>query len=369
MGVFKKQGAYWIDYYINGRRKRERIGPDKRLAETVLRKRKVEIAEGKYLDKQRPITTTFDELADAYLQWIMPDMARGIPARKKSWRSHDLYALGHLRPYFGGHRLTAITPMMVAQYQANRRAQRSRFGRPVRPATINRELAILRTMFNIAKRGMLGLKGGVPPENPVASRLSFAKEHNERDRVVSAEELDCLLEASPSWLQPIILMAHDTGMRRSEIARLRWSQVDLRARVIRLTSADTKTDEGRAIPLTERVIRLFNSLPRHVSGYMFVTKRGTPYHPNMISAGFQQACCRARVTNAVFHDLRHTFVTNMRRARVDTITAMAISGHRSLAVFRRYNTISGHDLQAAIRQLDTYMDTSTLDERVSAQKD
>jgi hypothetical protein len=65
MSVFKKQGVYWIDYCVNGHRKRERIGPDKRLAETVLRKRKVEIAEGRFLEKQRPVPTTFAELADA----------------------------------------------------------------------------------------------------------------------------------------------------------------------------------------------------------------------------------------------------------------------------------------------------------------
>ena len=102
MAVFKKQGVYWIDYYVNGQRKRERIGPDKRLAETVLRKRKVEIAEGKFLDRQRPVTTTFDELAEAYLTWIAPDEQKGIPARKRSWYSGDLYAIGKLRPYFSG---------------------------------------------------------------------------------------------------------------------------------------------------------------------------------------------------------------------------------------------------------------------------
>jgi hypothetical protein len=84
MGVFKKQSVYWIDYYISGHRKRERIGPDKRLAETVLRKCKVEIAEGRFLEKQRPVTTTFDELADAYLKWIRPNDEAGIPARKRS---------------------------------------------------------------------------------------------------------------------------------------------------------------------------------------------------------------------------------------------------------------------------------------------
>jgi hypothetical protein len=77
MGVFNKQGVPWIDYDVNGHRKRERIGPDKRLAETVLRKPKVEIAEGKYLDRQRPNTTTFEELAQAYLAYSRDN--------KRSW--------------------------------------------------------------------------------------------------------------------------------------------------------------------------------------------------------------------------------------------------------------------------------------------
>jgi hypothetical protein len=64
MGVFQKQGVYRIDYYVNDHRKRERIGLDKKLAATVLHICKVEIAEGQDLEKQRPLTTTFDELGD-----------------------------------------------------------------------------------------------------------------------------------------------------------------------------------------------------------------------------------------------------------------------------------------------------------------
>jgi hypothetical protein len=80
MGVFKKQGVYWIDYYVYGHRERERIGPDKKLAETVLRKRTVEIAKGKFLDKPRPMTTTFDDFVKAYRRWIGLDQpSRGQP--------------------------------------------------------------------------------------------------------------------------------------------------------------------------------------------------------------------------------------------------------------------------------------------------
>ena len=63
------------------------------------------------------------------------------------------------------------------------------------------------------------------------------------------------------------------------------------------------------------------------------------------------------MSHATFHDLRHTFVTNARRAGIDYFRIMAITGHKTMAVFKRYNTIDQQDLQGAIRQLDTYMDT------------
>jgi hypothetical protein len=101
MGVFKKQGVYWIDYYLGGHRKRERIGPDRRLAETVLRKRKVEIAEGRFLERRKPITTTFDELGDAYLKYAREN--------KRSW-DRDATSIKKLSKIFGGKRMMEITP-------------------------------------------------------------------------------------------------------------------------------------------------------------------------------------------------------------------------------------------------------------------
>jgi integrase len=62
-------------------------------------------------------------------------------------------------------------------------------------------------------------------------------------------------------------------------------------------------------------------------------------------------------TNTVFHDFRHTATTNLRRAGVDTLTTMKITGHKTMAVFTCYNTIDEHDLKAAQHRMDTYMDT------------
>jgi integrase len=72
---------------------------------------------------------------------------------------------------------------------------------------------------------------------------------------------------------------------------------------------------------------------------------------------FSRVCRGVGLIDVVFHDLRHTATTNMRRSGLDAPTAMKINGHKTMAVFKRYNTIDEDDLTAAQRQMDTYMDT------------
>jgi integrase len=86
------------------------------------------------------------------------------------------------------------------------------------------------------------------------------------------------------------------------------------------------------------------------------TRNGHPI--KSIREVFTRVCREAGLTDVVFHDLRHTATTNIRRAGVDALTAMKISGHKTMAVFKRYNTIDEADLTAAQRHMDTYMDTS-----------
>jgi integrase len=82
------------------------------------------------------------------------------------------------------------------------------------------------------------------------------------------------------------------------------------------------------------------------------------YHKTSITHAFERACQKAGVKNATFHDLRHTFVTNARRAGIDYFRIMAMMGHKTMAVFKRYNTVDEADLRQAMSQMDTYMDTS-----------
>jgi integrase len=230
---------------------RERIGPDKQLVEIVLKKRKVEIAEGRFLEKKRPVTTTFDELADAYL-----------PYSRKNKRSsdRDVRSVKHLAAVFSGKRLTEIVPADIERYKTLRQTTADRHGHYPKPATINRELACLKAMINVARKGLLHLPRGMPNDNPVSS-VNFFDEHNIRDRILTAEEFHRTLCASPDYLKPILQCAYYTAMRRGEILGLTWDKVDLKAGIIRLKDTDTKTDDARNIPIGRELRDVLGRLP------------------------------------------------------------------------------------------------------------
>ena len=260
---------------------------------------------------------------------------------------------------FAGRKLTELTPAAIERYKALRLSSISRHGRHPRPATVNRELACLKHMFNVGRKGLAHLPGGVSAENPV-STVKFLDEQNVRDRVLTPEEFQRMVNSSPDYLKPVLVCAYHTGMRRGEILGLTWDRVDMKTGFIRLREIDTKTGEGRNIPIGRELGEVLRRLPVVLDAqgrrilYVF-TRHGQRI--KSIREVFARVCRDAGITNFVFHDLRHTAATNLRRAGVDALTAMKITGHKTMAVFRRYNTIDADDLLAARHRMDTYMDT------------
>jgi integrase len=333
MAVFKKQGVYWIDYYANGRRKRERIGPDKRLAETVLKKRKVAIAEGKYLDKRRVPRCTFQELASLYLEWAKAKH-RGFASTKSR--------IGHLTDEFGPVQLSTITPLMVDSYVSRRAAVR-------KPATVNRELQLLHHMFRKAQ------EWGKALNNPVTHR-QLLRVNNRRLRYLSLEEMGRLLAAAEDSLRPLLITALHTGFRRGELFQLTWPDVELRRGVIRVV--DTKNGERRELPMTETLRATLQHMPRRVdSAYVFPGKGGRRLVD--IRSRFNRALRAAGIEGVVFHDLRHTFASHLVMAGVDLLTVKEFLGHKDIKMTLRYAHLAPDYKRAAISRLDTYMDTGT----------
>jgi integrase len=160
-------------------------------------------------------------------------------------------------------------------------------------------------------------------------------------------------------------------MRKREILKLTWGRVDLKAGVIRLRPEHTKTEEGRIISLTKELSEtlknatIYLDAARHRLSYVFTY---TGKRLGSVRCAFETACRHAGITDVVFHDLCHTFVTNMRRAGVDYFRIIAITGHKMMTAFKRYQTIDRQDLHQSIGQLDTDMDTRVAASEITPRK-
>ncbi len=218
----------------------------------------------------------------------------------------------------------------------------------MKPATMNRQLALLKHMFSLAVRE------GWLERNPV-SLVKFQRENNARDRVLDPDEFAQLQKHSAPHLQAMNLCAYQTGMRLGEILGLTWDRVDFKLGFIQLRAEDTKTDEGRIIPLTPELTGLLKNLykVRYLQeDHVFLVKGRSV---SSVQTAFNAACRRADIHGFRFHDFRHTAVTNMRRAGIDHLTIMRITGHKTMDVFKRYNSFHHEDLREAAHRFNTYL--------------
>ena len=204
MGLLDDHRAryWWMSFMYHGQQVRRSTGTaDRRLAESILAKVRVQIIEGRFFETREETTRTFEELMERYLT--------EHAARKSQPRHYRGYA-NSLKAFFGGRTLAEITPKLIVEYK-NRR-----YAAGLKPASINRELASLKKAFNLAVREWEWCR-----DNPV-SRVSMERENNKRDRWLSVEEEARLLQACAPWLHDLVTFALHTGMRMGEILELTW---------------------------------------------------------------------------------------------------------------------------------------------------
>jgi integrase len=340
----KDDKGYFLDYFVmdGGLRKRKRV----RLglipvaqAKRILAEHTKEIVAGEFLPGDKP-KMSFDEAADSFLAYSK--------ARKKTFRN-DAQIVERLKTFFGNRPLESLTVNLVDAYLLQRRQQGSQVkpGKTLKNATLNRDVACLKT---IVSRAVLNRQ---LERDPIVGLQRF-KEHS-RDRTLSAEEYQALLNCCSPHLRNIVELAYWTAMRRGEILGLRWDQVDFKNGVITLEAADTKTQEKREIPLNEKLIALFQRIPRTLgSPYVFFYQGKRVKDPRN---GFATACRKAGIEDFRFHDLRHCAVTNFRKAGVSDTVIMSISGHKTYAVFRRYDRVDREDRKAALGRMAGLIDT------------
>lgn len=339
MGVYPKGKDWYIDYYVNGRRKREKVGPSKKLAETVLQKRKVQIAEGKFLDIRRCERIRIEDFAETFIN------LHSKP-NKKSWKS-DEYNLKVILSFFKGRYLYDITAQDIEKYKSERANGIIRKNKKVSPATVNRELATLKTMFSKA------VTWGKLKDSPAKS-VQFLREPEGRVRYLEKEEIVKLLAKCSARLRPIVITALNTGMRRSEILNLKWHDVDFQRDIISLW--DTKNGESRRVPMNAQVRTTLIKVKKHPeSQYIFCNRKGSPL--SNIRKSFFTAIQKAGIINFHFHDLRHTFASQLVMAGVDINTTRELLGHKDIRMTLRYSHLSPDHKKRAVDVLGQRMDT------------
>lgn len=335
-GVYKRGKMWYIDYYVDGNRKRERVGPSKRQAEDALAKRKVQIVEKRYFDIRDRDKLTFDDFAKDYLE------LHSRLNKKARVAKRDEGLIKNLSTDFAGKYLSEITPLMIERYKERRSRERM-------PATVNRELACLKNMFNKA------IAWDKYWDNPVR-KVKLFKENNQRKVYLEKEQIPKLIDACSPHLKPIVTMAVFTGMRKSEILNLEWKNVDLTHGIIYLM--DTKNNERREVLMNDIVKRALKEAPKHEgSPYVFCRKDGKPYLN--VRKSFDATLKKCGIIDFHFHDLRHTFASQLVMAGVDIKTVQELMRHKSIEMTMRYAHLSPDHKNRAVEILSNSISTNT----------
>jgi integrase len=346
MSVFRRGDHWWISFRdSHGRHIRQSANTKSRAeAQAILASQLTKVREGKFFDKCQQEKASFKDLLD---------QVREYESNRERNSYHDFYKsyFNQLEAFFGGKNLNEITPKLVEDYQFKRAKETSK-------ATANRSLAVLRKIFN------LGIRWDMTTDNPVC-KIDFFRVPRGRMRFLSHEEQDALLAVCKGPLKDVVTVALKTGMRRGELLGLRKKDVDFSGNFIYLEK--TKSGAHRQIPMVPEVREIITRL---VSGckdedLLFRNREGEPYSD--LRTAFTTALGKAGIKEFHFHDLRHTFASDMVMAGVNIFTVSKLLGHASVQTTMIYAHLSPDHNKAEMARYDQYMhvhhDTKTTQRR------
>jgi integrase len=340
-----KKGITWqIDYYDPEGKRVMKCFPKKADAEAYLGKVQAAKREGRYhdvFDVKKETKLTFNDLAERYVENYRS---------QRCFSRLKYYLVDEYLRVFGNRRLSEITYLDLETYHNRRKATPTRAGKTRSDATINREMSTLRHMLNKAVEwGMLEISPFTK-----GSRLML-KENNHRLRFLNDSEIESLLKACEELnnhiqhLRPIVEVALLTGMRRGELLGLQWEQI--RNGFIYLT--ETKSGKARQIPINDRLAEVFKEVRRSnqlKSPYVFCGSNGNRFME--VKKSFASACRKAGIEAFRFHDLRHTFASQLIMRGASLKAVQELLGHSDFKMTMRYAHLSHEHLRDSVNLLN-----------------
>lgn len=334
---FLRGKIWYIRYKIPGEEK-ERWESSKSInkidAIRLLNQRRKEIDD-------RQVTSTNATGRDL-LRLYLDDQRR---QSRHSYKQAEGYVRLHLEPAFGEFKASSITTKLLKGFVDQKLAA------GYANATINRWLEAL------ARGYALGLKEK-PPLVYVAPGIQdlMLPEDNVREGFLEHDEYIRLRGELPDHQRLILVIGYHLGMRRGEILKLRWDQVDWPANLIRLEKRQTKGKQARVAPLYGE-LRAWVDMAysaRELDCPFIVSWKGQGI--TEVKTAWNKARERAGVPKLLIHDLRRTAARNMIRAGVPEKQVLMIVGWKTRTMLDRYNIVDERDMQMAGEKLARYLE-------------
>jgi integrase len=359
MAKIRKRGStYQIDYFDpTGKRVRKSFKKRKE-AEAELGKRVSLKAENRYLDVKKDYTTTLEELVAKY---------RENYGHQTSFRTWKQYVLKDFEAHFGKESLLSRVQYVDIVTYLNGRKNMITKNKGLRKAsTINREVSCLHHLFSE------GVSWDMLEKSPFdKGKTLLSKESNKRVRYLEEGEIQKLLAECPKHVQRVVVCALNTGLRRGEILRMKWADIDTRAGQIYI--GKTKTGEPRYVPINDDLAGLLKEIRREQgpgTEHVFTfaksehklkgkepvrARKGPAPVPEAIKnpkTAFNAALRRAGIRDFKFHDLRHTFASHFVMRGGSLKELQEILGHETMTMTLRYAHLSPEHKKKAVNLLN-----------------
>lgn len=310
--------------------------PSKMVAESRLRERLAEVAKGVPVEQSRKLR--YEDIRDSLLTEYKNNKV-GLATRRKK-----IYGMDYLDEFFANILVVNINTPLLREFVAKMQSAelqktvyqklKSTDQRTIKGAsnaTINRVLALLRRMVNIARED-----GHIQ----ACPKFPMMHEDNVRTGFVEAEDFKTLLTHVPVYLRPLILFLFTTGCRVGAAKEITWGMVSRDARSFMLPAGIVKNKTPINLPLTQELTDILLKQFR---------KTGSPvFDSTNLRKEWDNATTAFGRPDLLIHDLRRSGVRNLIMAGVPEVVAMSISGHKTADVFRRYAIVSPTQAQDAM---------------------
>ena len=239
----------------------------------------------------------------------------------------------------------------------------------VSPQTLNRDRIALMALLNqahtwgVIDRNPLDVPSFKPLKTEDDKRVRYLGMRDEHEDVRNAAGtklserarfMAALADAqTPDYLRDIATVAMNTGLRRGELFKLRWSMVSLQNATITVAAATAKSAKTRHVPLNATALAVLERLSKvkHISGFVFVNK-DTALPFTTLKKSWAVLIERAQLVDMTFHDLRHDFASRLVQAGVDLYQVRDLLGHSSITLTERYAHLAPHQKRAAVALLE-----------------